>query len=167
MAKIDLNEKLSKKTSTIIVLAIVLFVIVGIIVAVAAHSTYIKGREAKIVKVSASPIKDGLYATKTPSYLGYNYSDGVKTIDLTKIVSVSKGATLSVKKVLTAKDLKPVSGTVLDVASGQGYLVYVSVTSDGNYRKNGYVIQIESEHTLIEGPEIDENEVEFKPIIKE
>lgn len=166
MAKIDLNEKLSKKTSTIIVLAIVLFVIVGIIVAVAAHSTYIKGREAKIVKVSASPIKDGLYATKTPSYLGYNYSDGVKTIDLTKIVTVSKGATLSVKKVLT-KDLEPVSGTVLDVASGQGYRVYVSVTSDGNYRKNGYVIQIESEHTLIEGPDIDENEVEFKPIIKE
>ena len=166
MAKIDLNEKLSKKTSTIIVLAIVLFVIVGIIVAVAAHSTYIKGKEAKIVKVSASPIKDGLYATKTPSYLGYNYSDGVKTIDLTKIVSVSKGATLSVKKVLT-KDLKPVSGTVLDVANGQGYLVSVSVTSDGNYRKNGYVIQIESEHILIEGPEIDENEVEFKPIIKE
>ena len=166
MAKIDLNEKLSKKTSTIIVLAIVLFVIVGIIVAVAAHSTYIKGREAKIVKVSASPIKDGLYATKTPSYLGYNYSDGVKTIDLTKIVSVSKGATLSVKKVLNA-NLEPVSGTVLDVANGQGYLVYVSVMSDGNYRKNGYVIQIESEHTLIEGPEIDENEVEFKPIIKE
>ena len=166
MAKIDLNEKLSKKTSTIIVLAIVLFVIVGIIVAVAAHSTYIKGKEAKIVKVSASPIKDGLYATKTPSYLGYNYSDGVKTIDLTKIVTVSKGATLSVKKVLT-KDLKPVSGTVLDVANGQGYLVSVSVTSDGNYRKNDYVIQIESEHTLIEGPEIDENEVEFKPIIKE
>ena len=166
MAKIDLNEKLSKKTSTIIVLAIVLFVIVGIIVAVAAHSTYIKGKEAKIVKVSASPIKDGLYATKTPSYLGYNYSDGVKTIDLSKIVSVSKGATLSVKKVLT-KDLKPVSGTVLDVANGQGYLVSVSVTSDGNYRKNDYVIQIESEHTLIEGPEIDENEVEFKPIIKE
>ncbi|MBR1624692.1 MAG: hypothetical protein IJ676_03000 [Clostridia bacterium] len=166
MAKIDLNEKLSKKTSTIIVLAIVLFVIVGIIVAVAAHSTYIKGREAKIVKVSASPIKDGLYATKTPSYLGYNYSDGVKTIDLSKIVSVSKGATLSVKKVLT-KDLKPVSGTVLDIANGQGYLVSVSVTSDGNYRKNDYVIQIESEHTLIEGPEIDENEVEFKPIIKE
>ena len=166
MAKIDLNEKLSKKTSTIIVLAIVLFVIVGIIVAVAAHSTYIKGREAKIVKVSASPIKDGLYATKTPSYLGYNYSDGVKTIDLTKIVSVSDGATLSVKKVLNA-NLEPVSGTVLDVESGQGYLVYVSVMSDGNYRKNGYVIQIESEHTLIEGPEIDENEVEFKPIIKE
>ena len=166
MAKIDLNVKLSKKTSTIIVLAIVLFVIVGIIVAVAAHSTYIKGREAKIVKVSASPIKDGLYATKTPSYLGYNYSDGVKTIDLTKIVSVSKGATLSVKKVLNA-NLEPVSGTVLDVANGQGYLVYVSVMSDGNYRKNGYVIQIESEHTLIEGPEIDENEVEFKPIIKE
>ena len=166
MAKIDLNEKLSKKTSTIIVLAIVLFVIVGIIVAVAAHSTYIKGREAKIVKVSASPIKDGLYATKTPSYLGYNYSDGVKTIDLTKIVTVSKGATLSVKKVLNA-NLEPVSGTVLDVANGQGYLVYVSVMSDGNYRKNGYVIQIESEHTLIEGPEIDENEVEFKPIIKE
>lgn len=166
MAKIDLNEKLSKKTSTIIVLAIVLFVIVGIIVAVAAHSTYIKGKEAKIVKVSASPIKDGLYATKTPSYLGYNYSDGVKTIDLTKIVSVSKGATLSVKKVLNA-NLEPVSGTVLDVANGQGYLVYVSVMSDGNYRKNGYVIQIESEHTLIEGPEIDENEVEFKPIIKE
>lgn len=166
MAKIDLNEKLSKKTSTIIVLAIVLFVIVGIIVAVAAHSTYIKGREAKIVKVSASPIKDGLYATKTPSYLGYNYSDGVKTIDLTKIVSVSKGATLSVKKVLNA-NLEPISGTVLDVANGQGYRVYVSVMSDGNYRKNGYVIQIESEHTLIEGPEIDENEVEFKPIIKE
>ena len=166
MAKIDLNEKLSKKTSTIIVLAIVLFVIVGIIVAVAAHSTYIKGKEAKIVKVSASPIKDGLYATKTPSYLGYNYSDGVKTIDLTKIVSVSKGATLSVKKVLNA-NLEPVSGTVLDVANGQGYLVSVSVTSDGNYRKNGYVIQIESEHILIEGPEIDENEVEFKPIIKE
>ena len=166
MAKIDLNEKLSKKTSTIIVLAIVLFVIVGIIVAVAAHSTYIKGREAKIVKVSASPIKDGLYATKTPSYLGYNYSDGVKTIDLTKIVTISKGATLSVKKVLNA-NLEPVSGTVLDVANGQGYLVSVSVTSDGNYRKNGYVIQIESEHILIEGPEIDENEVEFKPIIKE
>ena len=166
MAKIDLNEKLSKKTSTIIVLAIVLFVIVGIIVAVAAHSTYIKGKEAKIVKVSASPIKDGLYATKTPSYLGYNYSDGVKTIDLTKIVTISKGATLSVKKVLNA-NLEPVSGTVLDVANGQGYLVSVSVTSDGNYRKNGYVIQIESEHILIEGPEIDENEVEFKPIIKE
>lgn len=166
MAKIDLNEKLSKKTSTIIVLAIMLFVIVGIIVAVAAHSTYIKGREAKIVKVSASPIKDGLYATKTPSYLGYNYSDGVKTIDLTKIVTVSKGATLSVKKVLNA-NLEPVSGTVLDVANGQGYRVYVSVMSDGNYRKNSYVIQIESEHTLIEGPEIDENEVEFKPIIKE
>lgn len=166
MAKIDLNEKLSKKTSTIIVLAIVLFVIVGIIVAVAAHSTYIKGKEAKIVKVSASPIKDGLYATKTPSYLGYNYSDGVKTIDLTKFVTISKGATLSVKKVLNA-NLEPVSGTVLDVANGQGYLVYVSVMSDGNYRKNGYVIQIESEHTLIEGPEIDENEVEFKPIIKE
>ena len=111
-------------------------------------------------------MKDGLYETKTPSYLGYNYSDGVKTIDISKIVTVSSGATLNVKKVLT-KDLTPVSGSVLDVSNGQGYLVSVSVTSDGGYRKNDYVIQIESEHTLIEGPAVNENEVEFKPIIKE
>lgn len=153
MKKTDLSGRLSQKGTTIAVAAVILFVIIGIIVAVAWHSTYINMREAKIVNVSASPKNDAIYATGTPGYLAYNYSADKSSIDLTKIVSVSDGARLAVKKVILLDLTEQKTNTVLSVADGQEYIVYLEVVSDGNIRRQNYVLEIRQENHLAGNPE--------------
>lgn len=153
MKKTDLSGRLSQKGTTIAVAAVILFVIIGIIVAVAWHSTYINMREAKIVNVSASPKNDVIYATGTPGYLAYNYSADKSSIDLTKIVSVSDGARLAVKKVILLDLTEQKTNTVLSVADGQEYIVYLEVVSDGNIRRQNYVLEIRQENHLAGNPE--------------
>lgn len=153
MKKADLSGRLSQKGTTIAVAAIVLFVIIGIIVAVAWHSTYINMREAKIVNVSASPKVNAIYATGTPGYLGYNYSTDKQSVDLNKVVSISDGARLVVKKAVTLDLTAQATNFVLPVADGQEYIVYLEVVSDGNIRRQNYVLEIRQENHLVGNPE--------------
>lgn len=167
MKKIDLSERLNQKNTAIAITAIILFVVIGIIVAVAWHSTYLNTREVKITNITSSPEVEQLYTTAKPGYIGYNYKAGTKTVDLNKIIQTSKGARLVIENVVLLHVSTPQENDpVLSVQEGQEYIVIIKIMLDGTTRKQSYILGIKQENHLVEGPSpIDTNGIEIKNLI--
>lgn len=143
MKKIDLSSRVSRKTSLIALLCILLFLIAGITVAVVTHSSYLKNAEGKIVNYGMTPSSDLSLRQGTLSTLVYKYADDAKSVDINDVIEISKGATYSVDLVLSA-DLTPLghTGTAFSVENGERYFLLVTVKSAGNVYQNKYILEL-------------------------
>lgn len=143
--KIDLTERLSKKNTIIAVVCIVVFLIIGFVAAVVGHRAYLDSREAEITNISYSSSAK-LFMRADGVTLVCKYSSSDVSVALDKVLSLSKGASLSVVSVVDENG-SPVShsGVSFDVSDGQRYFVILNVKSFGGVHTNGYVLEIVSE----------------------
>ena len=145
MRKIDLSARLSPKNTLIPVACIVLFVVIGFIAAVVGHRTFVNSREAKIINISYST-SEKFFMREDGLNLVYKYSSSDDEVDLSKIVSLSDGATFRIGAVLDKDGNKTDhTGVVFDVSDSEKYFVILNVKSLGGVHSNGYIVEIVSE----------------------
>ena len=146
ICKMNLNERLSKKTSVCVIIAIALFVIIAIIASVIGGNYYYKNSKAKITNYSLSTADD-FHMRSDGLSLVCKYENGTDTVDLNQIIKVSKRAHFKIVAILDANMEKTnLNSAVLSVENNEKYFVIVNVSSEGGFVKNGYLIEIVNEN---------------------
>ncbi len=144
MKKIDLSARLSKKNTIIAIVCVFVFLVCGILAAVLGHKAYLTGCEAKITNVSSSP-SSSLFSRPDGLTIVYAYSTEEKQVKLGEVLSLSKGATMTIKTVTDASGkVISRSGDTFEVAENERYIVFIAIKSNGGLHENGYVLDIVS-----------------------
>lgn len=143
MNKNFLSGRLSKKTTFVAIVCVIVFVLAGIIAAVCSHVAFVNGEKAEIVNYSSSPSSAFHLRTGKVSDLVYKYGDKDKTVDIDKVIELPSGASYKIVKVLD-RDLQPIAheGTVFQVENGERYFVFLTVLSNGGLKKQNYTIEL-------------------------
>ena len=143
MQKIDLNKKLNKKQTTIAVIAIACFVILGIVGAIVGNVLYLDSQEAKIVNYSSS--NNAPLRMRNNGSFVYVYKDATE-IRLTDVLELSKGATLSVIRIETDPEKEALSAkTEIDLTAHPHVTVFLQVKSKSGKKTTDYMLEIVSE----------------------
>ena len=142
----NLNEKLTKKTSIIVIISVVVFVIIAIIASVFGGNAYYNNMQAKITNYSLSS-SDDFHMRSDGLSLVYKYENGTDNVDLNKIITVSERASFKIVAVLNS-DMEKIklTSSLLPVDNNEQYFVVINVSSEGGFVKNGYVIEIVNEN---------------------
>ncbi|MGN1042708.1 MAG: hypothetical protein ACI4SK_04425, partial [Christensenellales bacterium] len=148
MAEKKARKTLDKKTVIAIIVVATCLALVALSAAIAGHTIYVENSEAKILNYNTA------FKATTPQTLTYVYDDGVQSIDFSKIIEVSKGATFSIQKIQD-EDMTVSKGTgcVLDVSEKSQRLALVSVVSKNGVGKTDYritVVPASSENNVVD-----------------
>ncbi len=162
--KINLNGKLSKK-GTIIALALVAaFVLAGIVGAVVGHKSYIDKQGAEIVN---APFTEGVSLRRRAdmTYV-YVYEENAESVDVTKVLELSKGASMRVQKVVNESGVALPTHSVINVKENRHSFVLLQVTSDGGAHVRSYVLEIVSREEYRPDDKMPAVNVDDDPIIQ-
>ncbi len=136
MNEVNMKGKISKKTVTAIVLTVVIVALAALTGAIAGHAVYQNDSEALIVDF-------GSMSQTSDNGLTYVYDDGVKSIDFSKEIEVSKGATFFIKKVINEdKTVLKGEGTCLDVSEEKHRRAVVTVVSKNGKGNTDYDVTV-------------------------
>lgn len=139
--KIDLSAKLTKKQTAIAIICVAIFVIAGVIGAAVGGVAYYKNQKAAVTNCSSSSAN--AFHMRANGTLVYVYDNGTENVDLTKIIEVSDGASMSLVAVLDGNKEKTENKSfLLNVEKGETYYVIFNVTSRGGQRTNGYMAEV-------------------------
>ena len=146
MKKIDLNERLNKTATIICIVAVIVFVLVGCIVASVIGQKYYSSLKSEILNYKNTASSGDFYMT-TDGYLVFKYNGN--SIDLNKVCELSNEGAIYVRSVLdenktsvTLSDNKCVINT-----NNQGiYYVFFDVINTISSTKQSYrLILVEKE----------------------
>jgi uncharacterized repeat protein (TIGR02543 family) len=137
-----LNTKVSKRSSLIIVISIIVFVLVAMIGIAAGHVAYENSRQTKITNLSD-------FTQSAPNIYIYGYTDGKQTVNIGEIIEVSENATFQVLNVKekvgdTEYNIIDLTGS-LDIDVSDDVAKYVTVEVDNKYESTQYMLILVSE----------------------
>ncbi|MBO4538836.1 MAG: hypothetical protein J5781_01055 [Clostridia bacterium] len=142
MKKFDLDQKLSKKATTIAVCAIVCFVLLGIIGAILGGVFYTKGQEAKITNYSTS--QNASFRMRNDGTLVYIYEQP-SVLDVCDVIAVSKNANMTVLRAETLPDgVSFTPDTKVDLAARPHVRLLVRVKNHINEKTTDYLLEVVS-----------------------
>lgn len=136
MKENTLNKKISARKAVVIIIAVIAVCLAAVTAGVAGHTAYLENQKAFI-------INDEELSVSAPNSLTYFYQDGVKSVDLEKVIKVSKGASFTVEK-LKDEDgsvVKP-DGKNVDVSVKLQRQAQVKVVSKSGKSTNDYLITV-------------------------
>ena len=154
--KINLNEKISKKTTIVVSVLVAVFVLGGIIGGVLGGKAYYEGSSADIVNYSLSSNSNFHLRTQSElnNLLVYKYDEKATSVDLSEIVSLSDGASMKVISAYEYINEELISinyrGNVFNTENGRRYLVLIDIQNRGGNKHNGYFIELVNENQYTE-----------------
>ncbi len=138
MSKINLNDKLSKKSSAIVLVCILVFILIAMIAIAAGHTAYLSNQKAQITNVSS-------FRLINPQMMVFVYPDGDTSVDIDKIVEVNKKATFSLVKIIDEDGtISPPQSSVISVSEKPTRDVIVRVKSPSKTKTVDYRITLVS-----------------------
>ena len=144
MKKADLTEKLTKKQTTIAVIAVAVFVLLGILAAILGNVFYLKNQEAKIVNYSSS--SDSALRLRNNGALVYVYKEPT-AFSLNDVLELSKGATMTVVRAESVPDKTVLPAqTEIDPSATPHLTVFLQVKSRSGQKTTDYVLEIVSQN---------------------
>jgi len=136
MEETKTRKKISKKTAVVIIVAAVCVAIIAISAVVAGHTVYVKDSEALITNVED-------FRVDRPQFYTYVYKDGLKSLDFSEVIKVSKGASFYIDKIQDEDEkVTKAEGTVLDLSVHSQRLAVVRVVSKNGVGKTDYRITV-------------------------
>lgn len=138
MSKINLNDKLSKKSTVIVLVSILVFVLIAMVAIAAGHNVYLDNQKAQITNVSD-------FRLINPQMLIYVYPDEDTSVDFNKIIQVNKKATFSLVKIIDEDGtVSPPQSSVVSVSEKPTRDVVVRVKSPSKTKTVDYRITLVS-----------------------
>ena len=142
MKKINLDQKLSKKATTVFIVALVCFVIASILAAAIGGSVYFGKQDAKITNYSSA--KDAALRLRNDGTLVYVY-ESPALLSLSDLIDVSKGSDLFVLRAETVPDgVAFTPSKTIDLSIHPHAQLLLQVKNPINGKTTDYILEIVS-----------------------
>ncbi len=136
----DLNKKLSQKGAVIAIVLITLFVVAGIVGSIVGHVFYLSKQKAEITNYSVS--ESASLRLRNNGTLVYRYEEGETSVDLNRVLTLSKGASLRIIMATDVDGKAVKKKAVLDVNNGEHYFFSLQVVSEAGNKTTDYILEI-------------------------
>ncbi|MFA6867455.1 MAG: hypothetical protein WCR54_08100 [Clostridia bacterium] len=137
MANNNENKRVSPKTTAFVLIAVAVIVMVAIIGSIAGYNAYKNATMTEITNLNT-------FIKNNPSTFVYEYPDETITVDMSKIVNLSKNATMEIVNVKIKN-----SSAEYDVVDNSGNLLvdvsdkvakYVTINVNNSFKSKEYIV---------------------------
>ncbi len=138
MSKTNWNDKLSKKSTVIVLVSILIFLVIAMAALALGHVAYLDNQKAQVTNLND-------FRVINPQMLIYVYPDGDTSVDINKIVEVNKKATLSIVKIIDEDGtISPPASSVINVSEKPTRDVVIRIKSPSKTKIIDYRITLVS-----------------------